>query len=138
AELFRAEWDASRDALDYVRSLPPTRRVATVAGELLLCHGFGADDIAGIYPGGDDAPIAEALATLPGERPRILIAGHTHRRMIRTVLDVTIINPGSLVGDKESPGFAVADFGARTVAFYEMGTNGAATPDAHLSYNENL
>ncbi len=106
------------EARAFLATLEPTRRLATVSGELLLCHGFGTDDMAGIYPGGDDAPIAAALNRLPGERPRLLVAGHTHRRMVRTVAGVTLINPGSLVGGKEPPGFLLADFGAGIVTAY--------------------
>jgi len=136
AELFRAEWDASHDALTYVQSLPATRRFQTAMGALLLCHGFGADDMVGIYPGGDDAPIADILATIPGERPRFVVAGHTHRHMVRTVAGVTIINPGSLLGDAEPPGFAIADFDAGAITFYQIASGGEATRDAVLLYNE--
>ena len=126
AELFRAEWNASGDALAFVKMLPTTRRLTTPNGDLLLCHGVGTDDMAGIYPGGDDASVAKALQ-LGGPSLRYFVAGHTHRRLVRTVAGVTIINPGALIGDKEPLGFAVTDFGAAAVTFYRVESNGIPT-----------
>ncbi|MBC7808220.1 MAG: metallophosphoesterase family protein [Akkermansiaceae bacterium] len=126
AAMFREEWDASREAVAFAKSLPKTRRFETPRGDLLLCHGFGEDDMAGIYPGGEDAPIAEALKRAGAVTGgiRYLVAGHTHRRLCRTVAGVTIINPGALIGDKESPGFATADLETGAVTFYTVERGG--------------
>lgn len=126
AAIFRDEWEASGEALAFAKSLPATRRLETPRGDLLLCHGFGSDDMAGIYPGGEDAPIAEALVRAEPLTAglRYLVAGHTHYRMVRTVTGVTILNPGALIGDKEAPGFATADLGTGTVTFYVLETGG--------------
>lgn len=126
--MFRAEWDASAEALAFARSLPPTLRRETPQGDLLLCHGFGGDDMAGIYPGGGDAPIAEALRRSGhAEGLRYMVAGHTHRRMLRTVAGVTIVNPGALIHDEEPPGFAVADLETGKVTFYVIETRDEIT-----------
>ncbi len=127
--MFRAEWDASGDALAFARSLPAMLRFQTPGGELLLCHGVGADDRAGIYPAGEDAPIADALTRIASASSiRYLIAGHTHCRLCRAVAGTTILNPGALVGDKEPPGFAVADFGTGTAQFYVFSAGGDVAP----------
>jgi putative phosphoesterase len=105
----------------YIASLPKTRTFDTPVGSLMLCHGVGTDDMAGIYPwAADDAPVCHALK----ERRiygwyRILIAGHTHKRLARPAGTVTVINPGTLLWDKE-PGFAIADFVDGTVQFYNL------------------
>ncbi|MBC8137662.1 MAG: metallophosphoesterase family protein [Fibrella sp.] len=134
AAMFRDEWDASAEALAFAKALPVTRRFETPQGDLLLCHGFGQDDMAGVYPGGEDAPIAGALGRAGSltQRIRFVVAGHTHRRMCRTVAGVTIINPGALIGNKESPGFATADFGTGIVTFY------AVQPDGDVAALENI
>lgn len=129
AAMFRDEWDASAEALAFAKALPATRRFATPGGDLLLCHGFGNDDMAGIYPGGDDEPIAEALERggAATQNLRYMVAGHTHRRLCRTVAGVTIINPGAMIGDRESPGFAMANLNGGTVTFYTLESSGSVT-----------
>lgn len=131
AAMFRDEWNASAEALAFAKSLSVTRRFETPTGNLLLCHGFGTDDMAGIYPGGDDAPIADALerAGILAEGIRYLVAGHTHRRMYRTVAGVTIINPGALIPNKESSGFAVANLETGAVTFYVVDSLGDVVVD---------
>jgi hypothetical protein len=48
-----------------------------------------------------------------------MVAGHTHKRLVRRAGTVTILNPGTLLWDKE-PGFAIADFAHGTVQFYNL------------------
>lgn len=107
-------------AQTFLSSLPKTLTFDTPLGQLLLCHGLGDDDMAGIYPGGEDETIRRALK----ERRiylwyRLVVAGHTHRRMVRTVGTVTIINAGTLQWGYE-PCFCVADFEEGYVQFYNI------------------
>ena len=68
----------------------------------------------GVYPGGDDEPLIYALK---GRRiygwDRVMLCGHTHKRLVRTVGTLTdkltIINAGTLRRDNE-PCFSVVDF----------------------------
>lgn len=121
----------SADTRRYLSTLPPMRSFDTPSGALLLCHGAADDDMSGIYPGGDDREILDALARrhhLPGVY-RWMIAGHTHRRMVRPLPgSFTIINPGALCWD-EQPGFLILDFTKSTARFYDVAPfTGEVTP----------
>lgn len=107
-------------AKEFLASLPKTLAFDTPRGQMLLCHGLGDDDMAGIYPGVDEETIRRALK----ERRiylwyRLVIAGHTHRRMVRNVGTVTIINAGTLQWGYE-PCFCVVDFVDGWVQFYNV------------------
>jgi predicted phosphodiesterase len=108
--------------ITFLKSLPPIRALDTVRGPLLLCHGLYRDDMAGIYPGGNDSPIVRELESygIAGEYC-YLVAGHTHYRMIRplTEANLTILNPGTLRYD-ETPGFLIADFEAGKAQWYDI------------------
>lgn len=116
-------YDADNVTLEqrtWLARLPKTIEISTPHGPLLLCHGLGEKDMEGIYPGGDDAPILQALEwreIVP--RCAYMIAGHTHYRMVRKLEPITIINPGTLRWE-EKPGFAIADFAEGTVQFYNL------------------
>jgi predicted phosphodiesterase len=104
----------------WLATLPPVRTFETASGPLYLCHGVGTKDMEGIYPGGDDAPIIQALEwreILP--HYRYMVAGHTHYRMMRQIEGITILNPGVLRFD-EKPGFVVADFDAGTLKTFDL------------------
>ena len=103
----------------FLASLPPTLRFETSRGTLLLCHGLGTDDMAGIYPGGDDDAIAHTLRVKELDSYRFIVAGHTHERMARRTGATTLINPGSLCSDN-SPGFFTLDFPAGTALWHRV------------------
>ncbi len=99
-------------------ALPPTRTIATPLGPLLLCHGMGDDDMGGLRP--DDRGYAldvndRVQAIVAARSHAIVVAGHTHQRMVRRIGDVTFINAGTLAGD--DPCAAILDCIARTVMF---------------------
>jgi predicted phosphodiesterase len=106
----------------FLGSLPATRRIPTSRGELLLCHGTGDDDMATVTP--DDFGYAlesnGALQKLLGEASvRWMVCGHSHRRMVRRIGSLTIINAGTLHRDHD-PCFGIVDFGAApSVTFFE-------------------
>src|SRR5205085_4430088 len=49
-----SRFDLRLPGLAYLSELPTTRRLETVAGRALLCHGLGVDDMAGGLPFGDN------------------------------------------------------------------------------------
>jgi predicted phosphodiesterase len=114
------ETPASSETKLFLRDLPPFREFETPLGTILLCHGIARDDMSGIYPGGSDDEISRALESygLPGKF-RFMVNGHTHRRMIRPLHDLTIINAGSLRWE-EKPGFLIADFNAAKVYLFDL------------------
>lgn len=108
------------DTSDFLETLPPTRQLETPLGKLLLCHGVGSDDMASIYPGGPSEPIVEVLtkAGILGQMA-ILVSGHTHQRMVRTVAGMTLVNAGTLRWE-EQPCVAVLDLAKGSLQFYDL------------------
>lgn len=106
----------------YLAGLPPTRRFQTPRGPLLLCHGLGDDDMTGVYPDDDERALQAnlpLLRLLKQAEHRFVINGHTHRRMIRTFGDLTILNAGTLQWGYER-GFLIADFERGCAQFYAI------------------
>jgi putative phosphoesterase len=121
-DLFPEEWAASADALAFARTLPVTRTLETAMGPLLLCHGVGLRDTEGIYPGGAEEQVVEALAAREIASPAVhlLVMGHTHRWMYRTVAGIILLNPGTLLPEKPASGLAILDTGEKWVQFYAV------------------
>ena len=117
------EAELDTDAKLFLAALPATRSYDTVAGRLLLCHGLGDDDMAGVRPG-DEGYALESnmrLALLYGSREyNLVINGHTHQQMVRTFDHLTIINAGTLRPDHQ-PGFLTVDLNSKVVQLYHIG-----------------
>jgi predicted phosphodiesterase len=106
----------------FLGGLPRTRRYATPAGALLLCHGLGTNDMAVLGP--DDEGYAleanrELQALLRLDTLAFVVCGHGHRQLVRRIEATTFINPGTLFRHHE-PGFAVADFERGEVEFFDF------------------
>jgi putative phosphoesterase len=107
-------------ARSFLESLPAVRRVATPRGPLLLCHGTGEDDMHAVGP--DDAGYAleandSLQLALRDPELRILVGGHSHRRMVRRIGSLALINAGTLARG-EDPAFGVVDLERREVTFF--------------------
>lgn len=115
--------DASRE---YLRGLPASVEVDTPLGKMLVGHGLGGDDMATFYPH-DHGPAITDNATLQAllreRRHRMLVGGHTHRRMVRSVEGVTVINAGTLL-QRRDPCCVVIDLEAKEARFYDYGPDG--------------
>lgn len=103
--------DLSAESLDFLESLPPARSVSRCLPHSRLCHGLGPNDMGSVLP--DDFGYAlevkrelHDLIADPGVK--IVLNGHTHRRMVRHFQGLTIINAGSLVFSQE-PGIVLID-----------------------------
>jgi len=96
---------------------------------LLLCHGVGDNDMARLKP--DDEGYAlqhnDDLRLLLERRDlRFVVAGHTHCRMVRTLQQVTFVNPGSLIPGQDC-GFMVLSPVPGRVRIYAGLESGAPT-----------
>ncbi|MBX3198806.1 MAG: metallophosphoesterase family protein [Labilithrix sp.] len=127
------------DTVAQLKGLPPTASLELPGGgTLLLCHGVGPNDMQRLLP--DDRGYAlssndDLLAVLFDPSVRVMVAGHTHRQMLRRFerghgkAPLVVVNPGTLARDDE-PGFAVldiADDGAGRVDFHRIGGGGRVT-----------
>ncbi len=113
---------ADGDAVSYLRQLPPTRRLDTVAGPLLLGHGIGSDDMIRLTPDDHGYAIEANLALqelLADHALRWLVGGHTHLRMARRLGTLTVINPGALCHTSE-PGWALLDLERLRLDLYDV------------------
>jgi predicted phosphodiesterase len=114
------------ETLAYLAALPATREFESPAGRVLLCHGIGGDDMAGVQPYDHGLALEnnEPLQQLLRERRhRFVISGHTHRPMVRELGELTIINAGTLLGD-HNPCCSVLDLRERCVQFYDVAPDG--------------
>lgn len=80
---------------EWLASLPPERRVQLPdRTQLLLVHAApGTDDGPGLYPDMTDAELRAGVADAEAE---LILVGHTHVPMDRTVSGVRVVNLGSV------------------------------------------
>jgi len=96
---------------EFLRDLPPRLEMDVPGyGHVIAVHATPADDETNLYP---DTPDDEIRPHLAGLDARLLLYGHTHRPVDRTVGSVRLVNPGSvglpLDGDPR-PAYARLDF----------------------------
>jgi len=104
--------DAAPSVLAYLTDLPVTREFRSPRGHVLLCHGLGTNDMAGVKPeheGYDITSNTELQQLIMERRFRFVLNGHTHRAMLRTLGPLSIINAGTLLRDNERS-FTYVDF----------------------------
>src|SRR4051812_44257896 len=104
--------EAAPAALAYLTQLPVTREFRSPRGHVLLCHGLGTNDMAGVKPDDEGYAIAsnaELQQLITERRYRFVLNGHTHRAMLRTFGPLSIINAGTLHRDDERC-FTFVDF----------------------------
>ena len=122
----------------WLRGLPPSCRVESAAGPMLLCHGFADDDMIFL----DEVLVAateKARRRVQGQLQRlipddiaIVVAGHTHRRGVRQIGRLTVVNPGTLRSG-DNPCFAVLDLAARVVKCFDIDDHGRVLEAETLS-----
>lgn len=86
----------------YLAALPKTRFYDTRCGGLLLCHGMGDDDM-GQLRSEDEGYCLEVnfeVQELVAQRHGFVVAGHTHRTMVRRIGETWFVNPGTLRGER--------------------------------------
>lgn len=120
------------DTVDFLRALPKTLRLQTPLGDLLLCHGYGENDLLRYWPDEKEevlAQVPELQALAADIALRFVANGHSHMRMVRRFAGFTIINAGTLLPIHE-PCFVELDLAARAVTYFDFrdGAIEAATP----------
>lgn len=126
--------DLSVETITLLKGLPSTSSLDVPAfgghstGKLVLCHGVGNNDMCRLGP--DDGGYAlssneDLLALLFDSNVRVMVGGHTHRPMVRTLQrgggnsPLFVVNPGTLAREHE-PGFAILDLVASRVDFHRI------------------
>ena len=114
--------DIEKSNLQWLRRLPSTLVFQALRGSVLLCHGLGENDMKTLLP--DETGYAlssneELSKLLSDSQYRYVIKGHSHRRMVRRIDEVTFINAGTLL-QKHGPGFCIIDFRKQQVQFFDF------------------
>ncbi len=96
---------------EFLRDLPPRLEIEVPGyGRVVAVHATPTDDETNLLP---DTPGEEVRPHLAGLDARLLLYGHTHRPVDRTVNSVRLVNAGSvglpLDGDPR-PAYALLDF----------------------------
>lgn len=113
--------DLSDESIDFLEQLPRARSLNTVSGPLLLCHGIGRNDMARVWPGRRPEEIRRSrdLDRLIAEDGyRFVINGHMHFRVLMHFRNLTLMNAGTLMGERA--GVTVIDFEAAAVAVFTV------------------
>jgi predicted phosphodiesterase len=133
-----ARSDLKVRAWEFLPQLPLTRSFETVAGQMLLCHGLDDDDMAGVYPF-DDA--LSLYANYPlwklvnSGKYNFVVNGHTHRRMVRTFDNLTLINAGTIYR-KHDPCFCIVDFETGYVQYFRISGEGKIDEIVNFRYRQ--
>jgi predicted phosphodiesterase len=114
--------------LAWTAELPSTRALDTAAGSALLCHGLGEDDMTLLLPrhGPRDLAANVALGTLLARGERLVLAGHTHVRMVRRIEELVVINAGTLYR-RDRSSCTLVDFTARHAEHWDVHEDRAPT-----------
>lgn len=110
----------------YINNLPAQLKFETIAGRMLLCHGLGADDMAGVWPFDDTMTLHSNYALwrlVNSEEFAFVVNGHTHQRLVISFGEMTIINAGTLYR-KHKPCFCVADFERSFAQYFNVDSDG--------------
>lgn len=132
--------DLSLKSREFINKLPKIREFETVIGKLLLCHGLGENDMAGVWPGDYGIALDSNLPLLRlvmEKRYLFVINGHTHNRMVRRFDPLTIINAGTLI-NTEFPCFLIVNFLEKFVQFYDIKNTQVLTTDKFPLYLSSL
>ncbi|HEY6401069.1 MAG TPA: metallophosphoesterase [Blastocatellia bacterium] len=115
-------FDLKTSSWEFVENLPLWRRLETVAGSALLCHGLGEYDMGGVWPWDNALTLHsnQALWKLVNSREYdFIINGHTHRRLAQKFEDLTLINAGTLFRN-HGPCCLIIDFEARVAEYFNL------------------
>ena len=113
--------DMTPDSVDYLERLPRWRRIETLRGPLLLCHGVEDNDLGKVWPGTPRSEVkrsAELDALLERDEYRYLINGHMHFRVLVDFENLLMVNAGTLKGDHA--GVSLIDFAEGSVAAFSV------------------
>lgn len=116
--------EVAEQSAAYLRALPRSREIETVAGRLLLCHGVGDNDLGKVWPGTARSRVERSNALdvlLESRRFRFLVNGHLHYRVLIDFENLLLLNAGTLKG--EHAGFSVMDFQRDCVACWGFDAN---------------
>lgn len=111
-----------RESRVWLEQLPKTRSFQTSRGSLLLCHGLGEDDLATIRPEDEGYALESNLALqalVRSKKYRLVVCGHSHQPMVRSIGPLIVINAGTLDRNDRQV-CSVIDFENGSVEFFDV------------------
>lgn len=124
-ELPDSTTEVSAESRRFLEALPASLEMETLVGRLLLCHGVGEDDMATLTPDSRGYALQAAIMDIRHrEDLSLIVGGHTHQPMVRSLGPFTFVNPGTLHRDHE-PGFMLVDLAERRAERWEVGPDGS-------------
>lgn len=123
--------DLSPQTIEWLTSLPATRTLESSAGKLLLCHGVGEDDMVRLLPDDEPPALADntALQKVLGRNYEVMVCGHTHKPMVRTLFGLLVVNAGTL-HHADNPGFVHVDLDAKIAQMFVIDPDDARVLEA--------
>lgn len=115
----------STHSVEYLENLPTQIELSTIAGNLLLCHGIGDNDLKKVWPGTDRMDIERSIELdriIASGNYRIVINGHMHFKTVINFSSLTLLNAGTITGDRW-PTFSLIDFEAWQIETFEFHEN---------------
>ena len=109
--------ELSAASKNFLETLPQTYEFKTILGKGLLCHGLGTYDM-GRVPS-NTLKNQKKLEQLINQKYRIIINGHTHKKLVTQIKPLSIINAGTLK-PKHGSGFIIIDFIKKKVTCYNI------------------
>jgi predicted phosphodiesterase len=121
-ELPYATREVGAQAGRYLAALPGLLRFPVAGGEIRVCHGLGADDMASVdldadaFAIGHNPPLA---ALVEEDQPIWVLNGHSHRPGVWSYGALVVVNGGTLFREHQ-PCFGLVDLGREEVTYFEV------------------
>ncbi len=112
----------SSSSIEFLKKLPFSITLNTSFGTVILCHGIIHNVMGRVndYDSENSLEMNYAFQEfVKGSYPSIMINGHSHKRMIKTISGKTIINAGTLFRD-HNPCACFIDCVNRSVNYYQI------------------
>lgn len=112
----------SSSSIEYLKKLPFSISLQTSLGPAILCHGIIHNVMGRVndYDSENSLELNYAFQEfVKGPYPSIMINGHSHKRMIKTISGKIIINAGTLFRD-HNPCACCIDFTSRNVIYFQI------------------
>ena len=109
------------EARFWLEQLPKTRSLQTPRGSMLLCHGFGDNDMATVWPEDEGYALQANFALrelIESRQHRFVVCGHSHKPMVRSIQSLIIINAGTL-DRRDRQVCSIIDFALGNAEFFD-------------------
>jgi predicted phosphodiesterase len=117
--------ELSDHSIIYLSNLPSIYIFKMGEYKCILCHGVGSNDMSKISEDdyGYAIDVNEELQDILGKRFKIMFNGHSHKRMVKIIRNLCIINAGTLKKE-HNPCYSIVDIELKEVIYFYFDENG--------------